>query len=175
MSADPAYDLYDYYGNPVAATDGKFVLPLNAHGYFLRGKGQSGSFAKLVAAVKTSKISGIGPVEIVAHDMIAPIGDPNCSVRLTVTNVLNRPITGTVNVNVAGLTLSPADRQVEFDANQTKDIVFPVTAGRPAPTNTYALSTSFKAPIDGSVNDVEDLHCNVIAHRTINIDRNMSE
>jgi hypothetical protein len=76
---------------------------------------------------------------------------------------------------ILGLTFSQPDRAVDFNANQTKDIVFSVTSGQPVATNTYALSASFTAVRDGTVTHVEDLHCNVIAHRTIAIDGNMSD
>ena len=38
--------LYDFYGNPVPAADGKIVVPLDGRGFFLRGDGRPGSFAR---------------------------------------------------------------------------------------------------------------------------------
>jgi len=40
------FALYDFYGNPVPAQHGKIVVPLDGRGFFLRGDGKAGSFAR---------------------------------------------------------------------------------------------------------------------------------
>jgi len=166
--------LYDFYGNPVAPTGGKYVIPLNDHGYFLRTTGRKGSFAALRAAVEAGRIDGIEPVEIVVHDMLARIAEKP-SIRFTLTNVLNRPVTGTLHASATGLTLDAAAKTVSLPPHAVVEVNFAVTGGSEAPDNLYPLTASFDAGPDGSVPHVEDLRVNVIAHRTIDVDGDLKD
>ena len=174
VAASPAYSLYDFYGNPQPASNGKIVVPLSAHGYFLRGNGKPGSFARLIAALRSARIVGLQPVEIMAHDMTAPIGE-HPVLRLTVTNILNRPIHGSITAKLGALTLRAASMNVSIGPNETKDLDFTVTGGTPADDNSYPLHAKFDAGQDGSVLHDETMHCNVIAKRTITVDGDLSD
>ena len=55
VEASKNYSLYDFYGNPIAALNGKIVIPLDGRGFFLRANGLSGSFNQLLAALNSSK------------------------------------------------------------------------------------------------------------------------
>ena len=101
--ADPEglFTLYDFYGNPLAHKEGKVVVPLDGLGYFVRSNGSPGSFRKLVSAVSASSIAGYQPVEIKAKDFLARI-EKGPELRLAITNVLNRPITGALGPRSKG-------------------------------------------------------------------------
>ena len=173
--ADPAdeFVLYDFYGNVVPAKNGTVTIPLNSHGYYVRGNGKPGAFDHLLKALKGARIEGYEPLDIAAHDFIAPV-DQKPSLRLTLTNILNRPVKGSVQVSVTGLKLDvPA--QIELAANETRDVLIPVTDGVPAASNTYPLSFRFDAGSDGAASLQEDLHVNVIARRTIKVDGDLSD
>ncbi len=164
--------MFDFYGNPLPATNGILTVPLNGLGYFLRCDGQPGSFAKLVEAVRHAKTNGIEPVEIVAHDMTSPVGE-NAKLRIELTNVLNRPIEGTLSAQLAGLQLSQAP-SIALAPNETREVAFDVS-GTPAASNIYPLKAHFDAGTDGSADHAEDMHANVIARRTIAIDGDLSD
>ena len=88
--------------------------------------------------MKSAEIHGIGPVEIVAHDMTSPpqIGS---SLRLTVTNVLNRPVEARVSAHFTNLSVSIASQQVHLAANEKRDVIFPLSPASPSPQNVYSL------------------------------------
>jgi hypothetical protein len=165
---------YDYYGNPIAAKDGKIAIPLNISGYFLRTDGSTGSFQKLLAAVKAAEIGGYQPVEIVAHDMMARI-ENKPDVRVQLTNVLNRPLSGTLTVTLGNISLDGASQTVQLAANERREIVLKVTNGKAAAANTYPLSVLFDAGKDGKAELKEDLHVNLIARKKISVDGNLKD
>ncbi len=174
LGASPKYSLYDYYGNPQPASGGSIVIPLNTHGFFLRGNGQPGSLAALVTALRSGRIEGLEPVEIVAHDMTAPI-EQRPALRLTLTNVLNRPVQGRLTAHLGGLTLSAASQTVTLGPNQTREVVLTIMGGQPAVNNAYPLKAVLDAGRDGTVTHIESMHCNVLARRTITVDGDLSD
>ena len=165
--------LCDFYGNPVAPTGNTITVPLDTRGFYLRTTGAAGSLARLVQAVSDARIEGYEPVEIIAHDMLAPI-ESKPSLRLTLTNILNRPITGSLQVSLGDLTLD-APATVSFQAHESKNLLIPVTGGSPQDDNTYPLKVRFDAQQDGYAVHQENLHANVIAKRTIAVDGNLDD
>jgi len=168
------YALYDAYANPIPLQNGNFVVPLSGHGYYLRPDGTPGSMAKLVAAVQAGRIEGLEPVDIVAHDMTAPIGG-GAALRLTVTDVLNRPVTGTLSAALGKLRLTGAPQTVTLQPNQSREIILPVTRGKAKDTNVYPLHAVFDAGADGSAAHDEDMHVNLISQRTIKVDGDLGD
>lgn len=173
IAAGHGYSLYDYYGNLVSPTDGKIVIPLDGRGFFLRGDGAPGSFNRLIDAVAAARIEGIEPIAVVAHDLTEPIGR-HPALHLTLTNVLNRPVSGRLTVKLGSLTLSYPD-DVTVQPNETVDVPVRIAAGDPVPSNIYPLSVRIDAGDDGVVVHDEDMHVNIIAHRTIKVDGDLSD
>lgn len=168
-----AFGLYDSYANPVETQGGTITLPLDGSGYYLRGNGKAGSFKKLLAAIESSRIEGIEPVEIKARDMIAPISEKP-SLRISVTNVLNRPVSGTLTATLGNLTLDQAKQTLTLKANETRELAIPVSGSATA-DNSYALKASFDAGVDGKVTHDEVMHANVIARLTPTIDGKLDD
>jgi hypothetical protein len=166
--------LYDFYANPLPAKDGKITIPLNNLGYFLRTDGRPGSFAKLLQAVKSAKITGIEPVEIVARDLTAPIPSKP-KLRLKITNVLNRRVSGRLAVNIAGRTVEPTEQTVSLQPHESREIPVQVTGGAATDDNNYRLLASFDAGTDGVKKHAELMHVNCIARRTITVDGSLDE
>lgn len=166
--------LYDFYANSLPAKDGKITIPLNNLGYFLRTDGRPGSFVKLLRAIKSAKITGIEPVEIVARDLTAPIS-AKPKLRLKITNVLNRRVNGRLTVNIAGLTVEPAEQAVSLQPHESREIPVHVTGGAVAADNNYRLLASFDAGTDGVVKHAELMHVNFIARRTITVDGDLGD
>ena len=167
------FALFDFYGNPVAHTAGRIVVPLNGAGWFLRADGTPGSFAKLLRGLRSAEIKGVDPVEIVAHDFTSRV-ERQAGLRVTITNVLNRPVAGTLSAAVSGMRVSPVSRQLELQANETKEVEFSVS-GTGVASNTYPATIDFQAGADGSATHREDLHVNVIARRSVQIDGDLSD
>jgi hypothetical protein len=167
------YNLYDFYGNPVPAKDGKIIVPLDGRGFFLRGNGEKDSFTQLVEAVKTSRIDGIEPFATVCHDMTSTV-DKQPIMRLSLTNVLNRPITGKLNITIGNLKLEvPAT--VSLLGNETQDVNIKIVGGEATVDNNYPLILSIDSGADGITTHEEMMHINVIAKREIVVDGKLDD
>ncbi len=169
-----AFTLYDWNGNPVPATRGKLTIPLNGLGYFLRTNGKPGSFAKLLAEMRTARIDGLEPLEIQAQDLTARIATgPVLSVTLT--NILNRPVTGTLAASLGGLTLDVPAQPLTLAAHETRTLTLKVTGGQANDSNTYPLAIAFNAGKDGTAVMSDEMHVNVIEKRTVTVDGKLDE
>lgn len=172
--AQDRFQLHDIYGNAVPTENGKTVIPLDGRGLFLRGDGKAGSFAALLDAIRNSRVEGIEPLARKCHDMTSPVDQGGSTCRLELTNILNRPVKGTLSLRVEGLKAEPALQEVTFSANETK--VFPIgVSGTARPDNTYHLTMLFDAGADGQSAHEEDLHVNQIARKHIQVDGNLDD
>ena len=168
------FHLLDFCGNRIPAENGKLTVPLDGVAYFLRTDGSPGSFAKLLQAIQASRIDGYEPVEIVAHDMLVPVAQ-HPVLRLTLTNILNRPVTGKLSVNLGELTLDLPEQTVALQPNQTREVSMIVKRGQPAAGNAYPLTAVFDAGADGRVTHTESMHANVISNKTIRVDGDLGD
>ncbi|MGI4790997.1 MAG: PA14 domain-containing protein [Janthinobacterium lividum] len=173
LPASSDYGLYDFYGNLIPTRGNKIVVPLDGRGFFLRGSGRPGSFARLLSALRTSHVDGIQPLSVVAHDLTAPV-ETKPALHLTLTNVLNRSVTGRLAVTLSGLTVKTPVQTITLGANETREILLPIT-GQAAPSNTYALAVIFTGNGLAPAVYREDIHADVIAHRTITVDGNLDD
>jgi hypothetical protein len=173
VKAEKDFSAIDPYGNPMAPVEGRYVIPLGKEGYFLRGDGKKGSFEALLAALREASLAGIEPLAKACSDMTAPIGGKP-ALRLKLTNVLNQPVKGKLSVKLGGLQVE-APAELSFAAHETKEVPVRVTGGQPEPSNTYPLTMVFDAGADGKSTHQEDMHCNVIARRTIKVDGKLGD
>jgi hypothetical protein len=167
------FQLYDFYGNPMPAKAGAITVPLNGLGYFLRTNGTAGSFERLLSAVRSARTEGYSPVEIIARDLTAPIVTQPV-LKLTLTNVLNRPVRGKLDVRLGSLMLGPTHAAVDLKPNETRDFSFSVAGGRAEASNLYHLVARFVGR-DGKAVREEDLHVNYIPRRRIRVDGDLSD
>lgn len=173
IKADASFSLFDFYGNPVSAKGSKIEIPLSFQGYFLRTDGSKGSFEKLKKALETGFVEGYEPVEIIAKDMVSRVGQ-NPVVELQLTNILNRPLTGTLNVKIGDLTLKTPNK-ISLKANETKTLHVQVLSGKSNPGNTYPLEVVFDAGKDGKAFHQENMHVNVISKISPNVDGKLDD
>ena len=173
-SAKGKFQLYDLYGNPVPAKRGTITVPLDGCGYFLRSDGSFGSFAALLDALRSARTVGYQPVELQARDLLAAV-PAKPSLRVRITNILNRPVAGTLNARLGALTLTPASVALTLAPNETREVAFPVSAGAPADDNAYPLTLTFEGGKDGSVTLSEAMHVNTIARRSIAVDGKLDD
>ena len=170
---DP-FSLHDFYGNPVPAQGGKVVVPLDTRGFYLRANPkQPGSFSKLLAALKTARIEGLEPVELIARDMLAPIR-AKPTLRVKIHNVLNRPVSGTLEARLEGLTVE-GPSEVSLPPHGEKAMEFRITRGKARADNQYPLTVRFDGGQDGAVTLKETMRVNLIARRTITVDGKLDD
>ena len=167
------FKLFDFYGNAVESKNGQITVPLDGRGFFLRSDGSPGSFDALTKAVAASRVDGIECVELIAHDLLATI-ESHPSLRITCTNVLNRPVTGALTVKLGDLQLETPER-LSFQPNETRDVDLKITGGKSVDSNVYPISLNFDAGADGYSRITSELHVNVIARRTIKVDGNLDD
>ncbi len=167
------FTLLDFYGNPIPAVDGIFTIPLSVRGYYLRGDGQPGSMAALLAAVQKARIDGYEPIEKRCHDFTAPIASKP-TMRLELRNILNRPVSGALNVAIAGLELD-YPKQVDLAAHEMQVIEVKVTGGKANAANLYPMQLRFDAGEAGVAEHHEDMRVNWISRRTITVDGKLDD
>jgi hypothetical protein len=206
------FRLFDAYGNKLPTPDGtrsprsagenagvsgEIAVPLDERGHFLRADPQvKGSFEKLLAALRTARVEGLEPLEIIAYDFTSPIGQ-NPKLRLRLTSQHNQPLRGRLAVSVGGLEVqehahvgrSLRDRdsiadglatiqddavELSFAPREQKWIELAVS-GTPRPDNTYPLSVRFDAGDPGLAVHAELLHVNWVAKRTVQVDASLED
>jgi hypothetical protein len=168
------FQLMDFYGNPVPAQNGKIVVPLNGYGYYLRANGESGSFSKLLDELRNARIAGYEPVEIIPHDLTASL-DKKPELRLSVTNVLNRPISGTLSVRLNGTEIPGPKAALQLAAHETREVKLDVEGVPAAANNSYRCEATFDAGEDGTAAHSEAIRANVISRRTVTVDGKLDD
>jgi len=170
---DGLFVLYDFYGNPVPSTDQALHVPINDLGFFVRTDGSTGSFEKLVQAIRQASITGIDPVEIIVSDMTQPIEtQPTLTLRLT--NVLNRPVNGTCTLEAENLQIKTPKQTLRLKPHETREMVFQVQSGQVSPENRYASIAAFESQ-DGTVTHAEVIHVNALFPRSITLDGDLND
>ncbi|MBN2129446.1 MAG: hypothetical protein JW741_08110, partial [Sedimentisphaerales bacterium] len=172
-AAEDRYGLFDFYGNPVPSEDGRIVIPLDHRGFFLRANPeQPGSFEALLAAIDRARINGLELLDIVAHDLLEPVAR-NPELKIELSNMLNRPLEGTLKLAVQGLAVAAPER-LAFVPHERKVLRLKVR-GTAAPDNGYPLSVRFDAGSDGVAVHNETLHVNWISRKTIAVDGKLDD
>ena len=179
LLADDRYGLFDFYGNPIAPVAGKITIPLDARGFYLRGDGKPGSAAALVAAVKSGRIDGLSPVALQLADARVPVDAhmPNAakaSFTLSLTNVLNRPVTGKITATIEGLTIAQPE-PVTVPPGATIEVPLMVIGGKARPDNRYPCRVVADFGADGVIPLYEDVRVDLIDHRTITVDGKLED
>jgi len=107
-----AFRLFDFYGNPLASQDGKIVVPLNGLRLLPPHRRRQG-FVRQAGAMRYARpmCRDMSRSTSPAHDLTAPI-ESKPELRLTLTNILNRPITGKLTLKLGDLTLDGAEQTV---------------------------------------------------------------
>ncbi|MFW6107074.1 MAG: hypothetical protein ACOC8A_00135 [bacterium] len=174
LAASGDYALYDVYGNPVPAEGDHIAIPLSEKGFFFRAEpDREGSFARLLDAIRSGRIEGIEPLDVVAYDMTHPVAEKP-ALRLRLTSQLNRPVKGTLSVTLGRLELA-APSELAFQPRERKWVEVRVVGGEPFPDNTYPLSLRFDAGAHGVAVHREKMHVNLIHSRTIKVDGKLDD
>ncbi len=173
LPADKRFQLFDFYGNKIPPGADSLVIPLNAQGYYLRTDGAKGSFARLLAALRTARIEGYEPVEIIAKDMTARI-EQHPVLQLQLTNVLNRPVEGRLQVQLQGLN-TDAPAVVQLAPHESRIVPVKINGGKAALNNAYPLTVRFDAGANGIAEHAEDMHVNLVSRLHIQVDGRLDD
>lgn len=173
IPASADYSLFDFYGNQVPAKNNKIVVPLDSRGFFLRPSGRAGSFARLAKALRTARVEGYEPLDIIARDMTAPVSSKP-TLRLALSNILNRPVKGSLQITLGVLKLS-YPKSLSFKPFESKQVLVRVLGGEAIPSNSYPLSVRFNAGREGRAEHDEVMHANVIARGSKVIDGRLDD
>ncbi len=168
------FQLYDFYGNPVETGAPTITVPLDHRGFFLRTDGSPGSFQALTDALRASTINGFEPLQIIARDFLRPV-ERNPDLTLELTNMLNRPVSGTLAVRLDNLKLEKKKWPISFSAHETKIVHIPVRNNSASPDNSYPAHFSFESENAGIAVHHEVLHVNQIARQQIVVDGDLSD
>ncbi|MEM6315120.1 MAG: hypothetical protein AAF743_13590, partial [Planctomycetota bacterium] len=174
-AAGQSFRLYDVYGNVITPNaDVTITVPLYAGGYFLRADPDTpGSFDALLDALRAGKVRGLEPLEIIAHDPLAPVDSGDAVLRLRLTNQTNEPVAGKLAVTFGDLTVD-APAELSFEPREQKFVDVPV-AGTPTADNRYPLAVRFESDTLGTAAHHETMSVNVIARRSIDVEGNLSD
>jgi len=173
LPADNSFILYDFYGNRVEPVNDHIQVPLNAQGYYLRTDGSKGSFSRLLQALKTARIEGYEPIEIIAKDMTSRI-ESKPIMQLQLTNILNRSVKGKLRISLAGIEVK-APAQISLAPHQVLILPVKIMGGKSVPNNTYALEVHFDAGKDGLAVHYENMHVNTISKLSIHVDGRLDD
>ncbi len=155
--------LFDGNGNLLAKadSDGRLDVPLSDAGLYLRPDGSPGSAERLLAAVDAADLRGVPAVAPALVDATAPVGS-GAVFRIRLRNLLNRPVRGTLRVEVGGL--SPyVPRRVEIPPHGEADVPLRATAGDAEAENAYPVRLSFAPDGGPPVEWGETLRVNLVA------------
>lgn len=166
--------LFDFYGNPLPSKNGKITIPLNGLGYFLRTTGKHGSFDKLLATVKAARIDGYEPVAFEASDFTQRLA-PKAAFKIKLSNILNRPVSGALNLALENCELVSSNLSVQLKPNESRILVVELRSARIREDNSYVLKAAFDAGKDGACQHQETLHANVAARKTIHVDGQLDD
>lgn len=173
LKAQSSFILYDSYGNVIQPHEGKYKIPLNYKGYYMRTDGRKGTFAQLQRALKNAHIEGYEPLDIVAKDMTAPVSD-HPVMDLVLTNILNRKVSGNLQVKLGNLRLNYPEK-ITLKPHETKTVKVNINGGEAVTDNTYPLDVRFDGGRDGLAVHWEDMHVNYIPRKTIRVDGKLDD
>jgi hypothetical protein len=172
LSARGGLRAYDVYGNELEPKRGELDLPLNRDPCWLVAEGQDAEV--VVAAVRAATIERVKPVDLVLRDFTA-VPAAGGAVQVEVRNVLNRPVAGTVTLQLsAPVKLEKTEQAVSLAPGERRTLEFAIAAAAPDPQNAYAAEVVFRGA-DGEAKLAETLQANVIAAGTPKLDGNLDD
>jgi hypothetical protein len=172
-NADGALEFCDIAGNPECQGQAQATFTMDYLTHYVRApKGG----AKLIAErLKAAKITGIRPVEIMLRDFTGPVDAPGAAVTVTLHNLLNRELTGTLAVTPpAGITLKSTTAPVKLAAGASADVALEIAKAEPAPTNAYLFACEFTSEA-GKADWKETLHVCAAKKGSKKIDGNLDD
>lgn len=167
------FRVYDFYGNPLQSVASRITLPLNGSGYFLRTTGRSGSFKRLLKAIKEAQIRNVDPVEIIVYDFTAPVLRPKTTLKIRVSNVLNQTVKGSLQALVPGIVFEKETFELKLRPHESRVVEMRIVPhlSQERDGNNYPLIIAWSSP-EGNIQHAETLHVQWLARHTPELDGN---
>jgi hypothetical protein len=171
-NADGLLKFYDLAGNPTHVGEKSVALPLSIYPtYITSDKGPAAAAAR----IKSAKMEGKRPVEIIPHDFITRVDAKGAALKVTVHNCLNRAITGKLTVAPpAGLSLQTSEMPVELAAGESTTMKFPISAAKVDPVNAYPFKFTVTSD-GGNAEYAETMHATIAVKGKKTIDGNLDD
>ncbi|MBR5978745.1 MAG: hypothetical protein IK033_07095 [Verrucomicrobia bacterium] len=171
------FETYDFYGNPLETVAGRIILPLGSRAYWLKTGGRKGSFKRLRKAIEQADIRNVGPVELTPLDFTDSVTNVNTTLKLRVSNVLNRPLKGTLQALVPGLVLEEDILEVKLKPYQNKVLEYKImqNLSQERDGNNYPIVAAWSSEGETTLKHAEILHVNRVARLTPVLDGNLEE
>lgn len=164
----------DFYGNPIEPVGDSYTIPLTAQGYFVvLAPGVNASVEQMAQTFLAARVDGFEPVNIEAQDMTSPI-DTRPTLRVKLTNQLEREVSGQLDVTIPGLTLQ-YDAKINLTPREEKIVKVKVGGGEAKPSNQYPMTITFDAGRHGVARHQETMRVNWIARKDIVVDGELAE
>ena len=172
LTIAPANDLraMDMMGRLIAPANGKLVIPFTQDPFYILS--DSLSVIDLRQAIASARIDHVTSINAYALSLLRSARDPQ-QLSLRLQNQVNRDLTGTLTVTVAGLE-HPLVIPFAAPAGKLIDIHTPWPGVAPTPNNQYALTLT--ATVDGekAYQNQQLLSQATFVKRTINISGSLS-
>jgi len=172
-NADGRLEFYDIAGNREFEGAKQVALPMDHLSHYIRSP--KGGIRLIGRRLREATLAGMRPVEIIARDFTTPVDARGAVARVTLHNLLNRPIEGSLQATPpAGIALKNATMAVKLRAGETTDVELPIAKATPAPTNTYLFQYRFASQA-GAAEWKENLNVVVAKRGTKTIDGSLDD
>ena len=143
-NSDGALEFYDIAGNRELEGMKEVRLPADYLAHYIRSP--RGGLKVIAERLNSARLEGLRPVEIIARDFTTPLDAPGAVARVTLHNLLNRPIAGKLTITPpASIRLATGAVDVRLEAGQTADFAVPVVSATPSPANAYPFAWTFES------------------------------
>ncbi len=172
-NSDGQIEAFDMAGNPAFKGEKTITVPMDLQGWYLRSR--EGGVALIQKRLNAARIDGARPVEIIAHDLGAPVDAAGVSCNVTLHNLLNRPLSGRLTITPAeGFTLKKCSTSIELAPGETKDVQVGIAKAAPSSANAYDFSYHLESDA-GNVDWKETLHVLLAKKSTKKIDGDLDD
>lgn len=171
-NSDGALKFFDVAGNEVFKNQKNVTVNLDLSATYI----QSAKGPALVAErVAKAKIDGKYPAEIIPHDFKSAINGKSLVLSVDVSNRINRPISGKLNVNPPeGFSVKDNGKAVTLKAGEVKTVEFTFDKVKEDSANQYPFEFNFETDA-GKCSYSEVLNCAVAMKKTMKIDGDLSD
>lgn len=170
---DGALEFYDLAGNREWVDEAEATFAADAQAHYLRAP--KGGAALIERRLQEARLTGVRPVAIVAHDFVYPLDAPGARLRVSVHNLLNRELAGTLTLKAPdSIELAGAAKKVVLGPGELRDVEFVVSRAAPSAANAYPFACHFQSEA-GAADWSEVLHDLVVRRRTVEVDGRLDD
>ncbi len=138
-NSDGRLEFCDIAGNREFVGEKHVTLLMDHLSHYIRSP--RGGIRLIERRLREAEVQCVRPIEIIARDFTTAVNAPDAALRVTVHNLLNRPLIGALNVTPPqGISLKDNSVRMDLKAGETTDLQFPIAKATPSATNTYLFA-----------------------------------